>query len=89
MKSNLPPFISRLSFLLALVGAFIGVLFGLSNGDEIGWALLRGACLFLAFGIITRWWLGSMAKAWLESRLESLQSNTKTKTPEVRPAMGR
>jgi hypothetical protein len=79
MKSNIPPFISRLSFLLALAGAFIGVVIGLSNGDEIGWALLRGACLFLAFGIITRWWLGSMAKAWLESRLESLQSNTKPK----------
>jgi hypothetical protein len=74
---------------LALTGAFIGVLIGLSNGDEIGWALLRGACLFLAFGIITRWWLGTMAKAWLESRLESLhQPNTKTK-PEPRPVMGR
>ena len=59
MKSKIPPFISRISFLLALAGAFIGVLIGLSNGDEIGWALLRGACLFLAFGIMTRWWLGA------------------------------
>ena len=90
MKSNLPPFISRLSFLLALTGAFIGVVIGLSNGDEIGWAFLRGACLFLAFGIMSRWWLGTMAKAWLESRLESLQTPTKTKTnPESRPALGR
>jgi hypothetical protein len=90
MKTNLPPFISRLSFLLALVGAFIGVVIGLSNGDEIGWAFLRGACLFLAFGIMTRWWLGSVAKAWLESRLESLQSTAKnTKTNEPRPALGR
>jgi hypothetical protein len=31
-----------------------------------------------------------MAKAWLESRLESLQTPTKTKThPEPRPALGR
>ncbi len=90
MKTNIPPFISRLSFLLALAGAFIGVVIGLSNGDEIGWAFLRGACLFLAFGIITRWWLGTMAKAWLESRLESLQTSVKTKpTNEPRPAMGR
>jgi len=91
MKTKLPPFISRLSFLLALIGAFIGVVIGLGNGDEIGWAFLRGVCLFLAFGIMTRWWLGSMAKAWLESRLESLQTTAaKTqKTNEPRPAMGR
>ena len=91
MKANLPPFISRLSFLLALSGAFIGVVIGLSNGDEIGWAFLRGACLFIAFGIMTRWWLGNMAKAWLESRLESLQTPTTTKktNPESRPALGR
>ena len=90
MKTKIPPFISRLSFLLALAGAFIGVLIGFNNGDELGWALLRGAFLFLAFGVIARWWLGNMAKAWLESRLESLQTNTKPKTtPETRPAMGR
>ncbi len=87
MKAKLPHFISRLSFLLALTGAFIGVLIGFANGDEIGWSLLRGACLFLAFGIITRWWLGTMAKAWLESRLESLQPAKKTTEP--RPALGR
>jgi hypothetical protein len=80
-----------LSFLLALVGAFIGVVIGLSNGDEIGWAFLRGASLFLAFGIMARWWLGSMAKAWLESRLESLQATAKNTKPtnEPRPALGR
>ncbi len=91
MKTKVPPFISRISFLLALVGAFIGVLIGLSNGDEIGWAFLRGTCLFLAFGIMTRWWLGSVAKAWLESRLEHLQTTTAktTKTNEPRPALGR
>ncbi len=94
MKTKVPEFISRLSFLLALVGAFIGVIIGFNNGDAIGWALLRGAFLFLAFGIMTRWWLGCMAKAWLESRLESLQtaaaSTSKTKpTNEPRPAMGR
>jgi len=91
MKTKLPPFISRISFLFALVGAFIGVVIGLSNGDEFGWALMRGVCLFLAFGILTRWWLGSMAKAWLESRLESLQTTAakSTKTNEPRPAMGR
>ncbi len=91
MKTKIPPFISRLSFLLALTGAFIGVLIGLSNGDEIGWAFLRGTCLFLAFGIITRWWLGSVAKAWLESRLESLQTTVKNTKPnqDARPAMGR
>ena len=92
MNSRVPQFISRLSFLLALAGAFIGVLIGFNNGDEIGWALLRGACLFLAFGIITRWWLGNMAKAWLESRLESLSTPTPTAKPTKnteRPAMGR
>ncbi len=90
MKSKIPPFISRLSFLLALTGAFIGVLIGFNNGDDLGWALLRGAFLFLAFGIMTRWWLGTMAKAWLESRIESLQSTAKTKpTNEPRPALGR
>jgi hypothetical protein len=87
MKTKVPPFILRVSFLLALTGGFIGVLIGFNNGDELGWALLRGAFLFLVFGIISRWWLGSMAKAWLESRLESLQ--TKTKTVDNRPALGR
>jgi hypothetical protein len=90
MKTRVPAFISRLSFLLALAGAFVGVLIGFNNGDELGWALLRGAFLFIAFGIITRWWLGNMAKAWLESRLESLQTpTTKTKPTDVRPALGR
>ena len=86
MKTKVPPFILRVSFLIALTGAFIGVLIGYQNGDEIGWSLLRGAILFMAFGVIARWWLGSMAKAWLESRLESLQTKTKT---ETRPALGR
>jgi len=78
MKTKVPPFILRVSFLLALTGAFIGVLIGWNNGDDLGWSLLRGAILFLAFGTIARWWLGTMAKAWLESRLESLQVKTKT-----------
>jgi hypothetical protein len=78
MKTKVPPFILRVSFLLALTGAFIGVLIGWNNGDELGWSLLRGAILFLTFGTIARWWLGTMAKAWLESRLESLQAKTKT-----------
>jgi hypothetical protein len=89
MKTKVPQFISRLSFLLALAGAFIGVLIGFNNGDDLGWALLRGAFLFLAFGIIARWWLGNMAKAWLESRLESLQSPAKPKPTDPRPALGR
>jgi hypothetical protein len=83
MKTKVPPFILRISFLLALTGAFIGVLIGYNNGDELGWSLLRGAFLFLTFGIIARWWLGSMAKAWLESRLETIQ--IKPKTAETRP----
>ena len=78
MKTKVPPFILRVSFLLALTGGFIGVLIGWNNGDELGWSLLRGAILFLAFGTIARWWLGTMAKAWLESRLESLQPKPKT-----------
>src|SRR5271170_8157250 len=86
MKTKVPPFILRVSFLLALTGAFIGVLIGWNNGDDLGWSLLRGAVLFLAFGCMARWWLGSMAKAWLESRLESLQ--VKTKTTDARPARG-
>jgi hypothetical protein len=90
MKTKVPPFISRLSFLLALTGAFVGVLIGFANGDEFGWALLRGAFLFLAFGLMSRWWLGNMAKAWLESRLEALQTKpTTTKPGDNRPAMGR
>jgi Zn-dependent protease with chaperone function len=84
MRTKVPPFILRVSFLLALTGAFIGVLIGWNNGDELGWSLLRGAVLFLAFGTIARWWLGAMAKAWLESRLEALQ--VKTKTVETRSA---
>jgi len=87
MKTKVPSFISRVSFLFALLGAFIGVLIGWNNGDEMGWALLRGAVLFLAFGFIARWWLGSMAKAWLESRLESMA--TKTKPVDTRPAATR
>ncbi len=85
MKTKIPSFIIRLSFLLALTGAFIGVLISWNNGDALGWALLRGAFLFLAFGIMSRWWLSNMAKAWLESRLESLQ---KPKTADTRPARG-
>ncbi len=83
MRTKVPPFILRVSFLLALTGGFIGVMIGWNNGDELGWSLLRGALLFLAFGVVARWWLGSMAKAWLESRLESLQA--KSKTAENRP----
>ena len=86
MKTKVPPFISRVSFLLALAGAFIGVVIGWSNGDEMGWAMLRGAVLFTVFGLIARWWLGTMAKAWLESRIESLQSKPKT---DARPVLGR
>ena len=78
MRTKVPPFILRVSFLLALTGGFIGVLIGFNNGDELGWSLLRGAVLFLAFGSMARWWLGTMAKAWLESRLESLQVKNKT-----------
>lgn len=84
MKSKVPSFISRVSFLLALTGAFIGVMIGWNNGDEMGWALMRGAVLFLIFGFIARWWLGSMAKAWLESRIETLA--TKTKPADARSA---
>ena len=87
MKTKLPPFLSRLSLLMALIGAFIAVLIGFANGDDLGWSLLRGALLFLAFGVMGRWWLGAMAKAWLESRLESLQPTRKT--ADVRPALGR
>ena len=78
MRTKVPPFILRVSFLLALTGGFIGVLIGFNNGDDLGWSLLRGAVLFLAFGSMARWWLGAMAKAWLESRLESLQLKNKT-----------
>jgi hypothetical protein len=83
MKTNIPPSLVRISFLLALAGGFIGVLISWNNGDELGWSLLRGAILFLAFGAIGRWWLATMAKAWLESRLESLQT-VKPKTTDNR-----
>ena len=84
MRTKVPPFILRVSFLLALTGAFIGVLIGWNNGDAFGWSLLRGAVLFLTFGTVARWWLGSMAKAWLECRIEALQD--KPKIPKPVPA---
>jgi hypothetical protein len=78
MRNKIPPFISRISMLLALMGGFIGVMISFNNGDAIGWSLLRGAILFAAFGIVSRWWLGTMAKAWLESRLEAIQAKAKS-----------
>ena len=83
MRTKVPPFIVRISFLMALVGGFVGVAISWNNGDEIGWSLLRGSVLFLAFGVVSRWWLGTMAKAWLESRLETIQA--KAKTPDKAP----
>jgi hypothetical protein len=86
MRNKVPSFISRLSLSLALVGGFVGVAISYNNGDEIGWSLLRGAFLFLAFGFVSRWWLGTMAKMWLESRLEALQAKNKTAdAPSLRP----
>jgi len=78
MRNKVPSFISRISLSLALVGGFLGVVISYNNGDELGWSLLRGTALFLVFGLVSRWWLGSMAKMWLESRLEALQAKTKT-----------
>ena len=77
MRAKVPPYILRVPFLLALTGGFIGVLIGWDNGDALGWSLLRGAVLLLTFESIARWWSGAMAKAWLESRLETLQAKTK------------
>ncbi len=86
MRNKVPSFISRLSLSLALVGGFIGVAISYNNGDEIGWSLLRGTGLFLVFGLVSRWWLGSMAKLWLESRLEALHARAKTaEAPTRRP----
>ena len=64
--------------MLALVGGFIGVAISYNNGDALGWSLLRGVILFVAFGVVSRWWLGSMAKAWLESRLEAIHAKAKS-----------
>ncbi len=89
MRNRIPSFISRISMSLALIGAFIGVAISYNNGDAIGWSLLRGAVLFLAFGLVSRWWLGSMAKAWLESRLEALQAKTKSAETPVPVRAGR
>jgi len=86
MRTKVPSFISRISMLLALTGGFIGVAISYNNGDALGWSLLRGAALFVAFGVVSRWWLGSMAKAWLECRLEALQA--KAKTPDNPAAAG-
>jgi hypothetical protein len=36
MRTNIPPFILKVSFLLALTGGFIGVLIGWNNGES--WA---------------------------------------------------
>ena len=83
MRNKVPFFIQKISILIALIGGFIGVAISLKNGDELGWSLFRGAFLFFSFGLVSRWWLGSMAKAWLESRLEAAQP--KAKAPEIRP----
>ena len=88
MRTKVPHLISRVSFLLGLTTALTGVFIGFHSGNDLGWALLRGASLFLAFGIMSRWWLGNMAQAWRESRLQALQTKT-TKTTDVRPALGR
>ncbi len=86
MRNKVPSFISRISLSLALVGGFVGVAISYNNGDEIGWSLLRGTVLFVAFGVVSRWWLASMAKMWLESRLEALHAKTKTaEAPNPRP----
>jgi hypothetical protein len=77
MRTKLPSFILRASLLSALIGGLIGVLISFNNGDALGWSLLRGAVLLLVFGYVTRWLLSNMAKAWIESRLESLQAKTK------------
>ena len=66
-----------MSCLFGLLGGLIGVMISLNNGDEIGWSLLRGAILILVFGTISRWWLEAMATAWLESRIEVLESANK------------
>jgi hypothetical protein len=85
MRNKVPSFISRIALSLALVGGFVGVAISYNNGDAIGWSLLRGTMLFLVFGLVSRWWLASMAKMWLESRLEALQAKTKTaETPALR-----
>jgi hypothetical protein len=87
MRNKVPGFISRISLSLALMGGFLGVAISYNNGDEIGWSLLRGTVLFVVFGLVSRWWLASMAKMWLESRLEALQAKTKTaETPSPRRA---
>ena len=82
MITNSPPFIRQCSLLSALIGGFIGVLISWSDGDDLGWSLLRGALLVLAFGTVSRWWLQAMATAWLESRIESLQSSLKAIEPQ-------
>jgi hypothetical protein len=84
MRNKVPGFISRLSLSLALVGGLVGVAISYNNGDEIGWSLLRGTVLFLVFGLVSRWWLASMAKLWLESRLEALQARAKTAEAPIR-----
>ncbi len=89
MRNRVPPFISRISMLLALMGGFIGVAISYNNGDAIGWSLLRGAVLFLVFGLVSRWWLGSMAKAWLECRLEAIQAKAKSAETPAATRAGR
>lgn len=64
--------------LSALAGGLLGVFISWNNGDALGWSLLRGAILLVVFGYVTRWWLANMAKAWIESRLESIQAKNKT-----------
>ena len=76
MRNKVPPFIVRVSFLLAVTGGFMGVLIGWTKGDELGWSLLRGALLFLAFGCISCWWLDSLAKVgWEAARNRSRKHN--------------
>ncbi len=84
MIANTPAFISRISCISGLVGGLLGVAISLNNGDELGWSLLRGSILIVAFSTASRWWLQSLAVAWLETRLESIQE--KTKPAELRGA---
>ncbi len=83
MNTKVSPVILRVAIMFVVVGASIEVALTW-NGDQLGWSLLRFAALFLALELMKRVWTGSMARAQLESRLESLRPQSKSM--EARPA---
>jgi hypothetical protein len=71
--SALSPLVSRTVQVAGLVGILIGLFIGSVNSDSLGWTLLRGSILGVAFAWAARRAVLSVFRAWLESKIESLR----------------